>query len=106
MNEYLPPMIILLLIAASRFILPAVRRHIEANVHSKNLDTLLYWASRLVRAAEQKAGLTTNEAKFQYVMNALSRLAGDLGVQMTVQQLEALLEAAVRDMKEPPIVLE
>lgn len=98
METYLT-VITLLLIAATTILLPVVRRYLSTHAHSRQVETLMRWASTLVRAAEQRTLLESNEAKYHYVMDALKRLAKDNGIELADYQLEALLEAAVNDLK-------
>lgn len=71
----------------------------EEQIGGEKFEQLREWAETLIRAAEQKAGLETNEQKYDYVFNLLRERAVELGVPLSLNQLDALLEGVLSWIK-------
>lgn len=74
---------------------------IKENINNEKLAKYKYWASMAVKAAEMiwtESG--KGQDKKEYVVNYLNKLFNSKKTVLTKEQIEVLIEAAVKEMKE------
>lgn len=95
--ELLKAVVIVVVIAITRYLIPYLKMKVEA---SKYADVVL-WVEKAVKAAEQ----TIKEPgkgyeKKEKVIDFILRYSIDNNISITYEQIDALIEAAVKTMKD------
>lgn len=72
---------------------------IKQEVGASQYSDLMEWAQIFIRAAEQKLGFEGDQVKKDFVSDALSSLAEDLGLQISDEQIDALIEGIYNQLK-------
>lgn len=86
-------MVVALIVA--RYVIPWIKGIIEAN----NLDVVATWVTNAVLYAQQVYSEDTGEARKEIVVEFLKGLLEDKKISITDEQLNTLIEAAVKEMK-------
>ena len=71
-----------------------------AKTAKEDYETQQEIARTVVKAAEQIFGALKGREKFDYAFKELRRQANNVGIDFDDEQVEALLESAVKDLKE------
>ena len=74
-----------------------LRRFLVAKIGAEQFYQAQQWAWSAVKSAEQT--IQDNPAKFQYAVNLVARAAKRRGISLPYDEIQALVEAAVKDMK-------
>jgi len=72
----------------------------DNEIGEANMDVILKFAEVFVRAAEQMFGLADEEAKKDFVVDQLEKIVDQLGLPISDEQLEALVEATFNRIKD------
>lgn len=81
----------------TRYVAPMIK----ANIDSKKLENIMYYASILVAGAEQKIRESgAGERKLAEVTELLSAKAKQIGLSLTADEIRLIIEDAVKTMKE------
>ena len=78
----------------TRYLIPWIKAHTD----STKLYALMRWAKEAVYAAEQIYGGKTGKTKKQYAAQFLYKIAKAKGINITEDELNLLIEAAVGSM--------
>lgn len=78
-----------------RYVIPWVKSIIEAS----NLDIIATWVMNAVLKAQQVFTTYTGAEKKAVVVSFLTDLLNEKGISITDDQLDTLIEAAVKEMK-------
>lgn len=92
-----------LLVLLTVLILPAIRTWLQQRIGVEKAALLTRFIADLVQAAEQlhgSAGESVNQLKKTYVFEGVKRFAAQHGITITDDQINALIEAAVFQLKE------
>ena len=92
--ELLQAVVMLAVVLATRYLVP----YIIERIGSERLATAAKLAEQAVLYAEQLHGAGTGYEKKQMVVRLLKRLLEDRGIQVSTEELDMLIEAAVRAM--------
>lgn len=76
-----------------------LKKQAEAKLGAENWEQLWSAARTFIMAAEQVAGLDTNEKKKQFVVQKLTDFADDYGMVVNGDMLDALIEGVLRNVK-------
>ena len=89
--------IIVMIIAAVTgcYVIPWIRQ----TAADRKLDTAYYWVQQAVLCAQQLLSGQPGEDKKEYVLNVLNGILAQHGITMNGEQLDILIEAAVRELK-------
>lgn len=101
MNENLFEVILTLIPVLGAIITYFIVPYIKANIDSVKLSQYKEWATLAVKTAEmlwKESG--HGEDKKEYVTDFLNKTFNVNGMAITKQQIEILIEAAVKEMKE------
>lgn len=80
-----------------RYLIPWIKTKIEMN----KLEESLKWIEAFVKAAQQTIkGEKVNEEKFEKVLQWTKEKLDEIGVEMTEEQIRALIESSVYEMKD------
>ena len=71
---------------------------IKANVSAKDLETITFWVRFAVRCADQLFTPEQWEQKKQYVMAYIIDKVAELGLKLTDEDINTLIEAAVNSL--------
>ena len=95
--ELLKATVIVVTIIISRYLVPYLKMKIEA---SKYVD-IVNWVEKAVRAVEQTTKETgKGEEKKEKVINFIMDYAANNNIDISYDQVDALIEAAVKSMKD------
>lgn len=78
----------------ARYLIP----FLKDKIGETNLEAAKSWAETFVRFAQQTMQRASGEEKKAYVTDALEKLFADKNITITREQLDALIEAAVKTM--------
>lgn len=92
--ELLKLIVMVLSVLITSYVIP----WIKANTDSKKLQTVLDWVEQGVHAAEQIYGADTGEQKKRYVTEFIQKIIAAKRINITDQEIEMLIEAAVQVM--------
>jgi hypothetical protein len=95
------PVVIAILSYYLKGYLQELKKRVEGEVGKERLDQVLELTELLIRAAEQLTGLETDEAKKDYVTKELTELVADLGLPLTPEQIDAIIEGVYQGLKNP-----
>ena len=71
---------------------------IKTNVSAKDLETITFWVRFAVRCADQLFTPEQWEQKKQYVMNYIIDKVAELGLKLTEEDINTLIEASVNSI--------
>ena len=91
------PILLFVAVVSIRPLWKQLVKQAEAEYGKKNVDLMFQYAQMLVSAAEQK--FDGNLDKKEYVVNQLKLFADELGVEVTYEQIDTLVEASVYQVK-------
>lgn len=95
--ELLKVTIIIVIIAITRYLIPYLKMKIEASKYADIVD----WVEKAVKAAEQTITESgKGSEKKQKVIDFILEYAVKNNVDITYEQIDALIEAAVKTMKD------
>ena len=80
------------------YLVPAIKQWITVHAENEKLYALMRWAKEAVYAAEQIYGGKTGKTKKQYAAQFLYKIAKAKGIDITEDELNLLIEAAVGSM--------
>lgn len=87
----------------TRYVIP----YLKAKTDAQKIDRALAYIREGVRAAEQIYDQKDSKIKKKYVLTYGRKIAGRIGLDLSEEDLEMLIEAAVKTMNdETPILLE
>ena len=86
-------MIIGLLIA--RYAVPWLKQRAE----NEKMEQIIVWVEQAVLMAQQVHWAKTGEERKQIVLEILKKIIEEKGIEITDEQLDTLIEAAVKSMK-------
>lgn len=90
-------------LAITRYVIP----YLKAKTDAQKIDRALAYIREGVRAAEQIYDQKDSKIKKKYVLTYGRKIAGRIGLNLSEEDLEMLIEAAVKTMNdEAPILLE
>ena len=72
---------------------------LKSKIGADELDRVSFWAKQFVLKAQQVMWAKTGEERKGYVMEALTEIAKEAKIKITAEQLDAIVEAAVKTMK-------
>lgn len=78
----------------SAFVIP----WIKTNISAKDLETITFWVRFAVRCADQLFTPEQWEEKKKYVMSYIITKCGELGLKLTEEDINTLIEAAVNQL--------
>lgn len=87
--------VMVLALVVSRYLIPWLKERISIG----NLETAINWASRMVLYAQQVLTDSTGEEKKEIVIGSLRNLFKNKGINISEDELNVLIEAAVKEMK-------
>lgn len=93
--EVIKLVVMLVALVAARYVIPYIKERIGAD----QMDTIAQWARYAVLKAQQVLWAETGEAKKEYVTEFLKELLKDKKITITEEQLDILIESAVKEMK-------
>ena len=100
MNENLLSIILLLVPVFGAIITKYIIPLIKAKVGNENLATIVKWITYAVKCAEMIfEGEKQGQNKKEYVVNFITDMFNKKKVVITKEQLEVLIEAAVKELK-------
>lgn len=104
-NEQLMNLVMGVLTLIMSAVLLKARQWIETQVGKNNTDLLVQFIEQLVAAAQQQYGtptpdMPTSALKKDYVLQLAAAYAQRLGLKLDVEQISALIEAAVFHLKQ------
>ena len=73
--------------------------YLKSGIGADELDRVAFWAKQFVLKAQQVMWAKTGEERKEYVMEALTEIAKEAKIKITAEQLDAIVEAAVKAMK-------
>lgn len=73
--------------------------YLKSKIGMDKLDKLAFWSNQFVLTAQQVMWAKTGEERKEYVMEALTEVAKEAKIKITAEQLDAIVEAAVKAMK-------
>lgn len=102
-TELITLLIRLIILVITAFVVPALKKWLEARTENEKLQQIKTWALQAVKAAEQmhnkaKKDDPTGEIRREYARKAILRICSRLGVTLTDRDVEALIEAAVQEV--------
>ena len=71
---------------------------IKNNISAKDMETIVFWVRFAVRCADQLFTPEEWEKKKQYVLGYIIDMAAKLGLKLTGQDINVLIEAAVNEI--------
>ena len=71
---------------------------IKNNISAKDMETIVFWVRFAVRCADQLFTPEEWEKKKQYVMAYVIDMAAKLGIKLTEEDINVLIEAAVNEI--------
>lgn len=80
------------------YLVPAIKQWITVHAENEKLYALMRWAKEAVYAAEQIHGAGTGQERKQYAAHFLWEIAQKNNINITEDQINLLLEAAVGEM--------
>ena len=89
--NFLSALITLMIAVITRYLIPWMIAHTD----SEKTYCLMRWAKEAVYAAEQVFGSGTGEQKKQYVIKMIKKIAANNGIDITEEEIDLLIEAAV-----------
>jgi hypothetical protein len=78
----------------SAFVIP----WIKTNVSAKDLETIIFWVRFAVRCADQLFTPDQWAEKKKYVMAYIIEKAGEIGINLTEEDIDVLIEACVNQI--------
>ena len=72
---------------------------VEGEIGEQRLAQILTFADIFIRSAAQTAGLDTDHSRKAYVLDLLSKVTDDLGIEVDADQLSALIEGVYNRIK-------
>lgn len=81
-------------VCITRYLIPWIR----ANMSAKDLEKLTYWVRFAVRCADQLFTPEEWQQKKEYVLNYIISMAAKIGLDLTEQDINVLIEAAVNEI--------
>lgn len=75
----------------SAYVIPWIKNNISA----KDMETIVFWVRFAVRCADQLFTPEQWEQKKQYVLDYIIDKANELGIKLTEQDINVLIESAV-----------
>lgn len=71
---------------------------IKNNISAKDMETIVFWVRFAVRCADQLFTPEEWEKKKQYVLAYVIDMAAKLGIKLTEEDINVLIEAAVNEI--------
>ena len=71
---------------------------IKNNISAKDMETIVFWVRFAVRCADQLFTPEEWEKKKQYVLGYVIDMAAKLGIKLTEEDINVLIEAAVNEI--------
>ena len=81
-------------VCITRYLIPWIR----ANMSAKDLEKLTYWVRFAVRCADQLFTPEEWQQKKEYVLSYIISMAAKIGLDLTEQDINVLIEAAVNEI--------
>ena len=72
---------------------------LKSKIGMDKLDKLAFWSNQFVLTAQQVMWAKTGEERKAYVKEAMKEIAKEAKIKITDEQMDALIEAAVKAMK-------
>lgn len=94
--------IMVLALVVSRYLIPWIRERMDAST----LEVAINWVGQAVLFAQQTMSANTGEEKKAAVASFLEALFAQKGIDITEDELNVLIEAAVKEMKMETIIPE
>ena len=99
MNELVLEIVKLVVMLVVTGVCAYVVPYLKSGIGADELDRVAFWAKQFVLKAQQVMGAKTGEERKEYVMEALTEIAKEAKIKITAEQLDAIVEAAVKAMK-------
>jgi len=93
--EILKIVVMVVALVVARYVIPWLKGVIDAN----NLDIVIEWVTNAVLKAQQVFQTSSGEEKKKIVVEFLKELLAAKNISITDEQLDTLIEAAVKEMK-------
>jgi len=93
--EILKIVVMVVALVVARYVIPWLKGVIDAN----NLDIVIEWVTNAVLKAQQVFQTSSGEEKKKIVVEFLKELLTAKNISITDEQLDTLIEAAVKEMK-------
>lgn len=100
LNDVINIVIALIVALAAIVIIPSVRRFLESRHEQTQLEKIYTWAEKAVSWAQQVYWSDTGKMRHSVVMDVLKTVRDDNHINITDEQLEVLLEAAVHNLND------
>jgi prepilin signal peptidase PulO-like enzyme (type II secretory pathway) len=85
---------------AGYFLIPVLKRWLDAKVGTEKSTLLLTWAATFVKAVEQTQGPGMGGTKYALVLDALRGLSNSQNIKVDEKTLEAAIESAVLELQQ------
>lgn len=85
-----------ILVILAKVVIPKIKN----SVSSDTLDTVTCWVNEAVNAAEQMMKSSTGAEKKEYVINFVDQVFQENNINISAEQLDVLVEAAVKKMND------
>lgn len=83
-----------------RTYLMSLGEKVSGEIGQAKYDMIVQWAEIMIRAAEQATGLEGDEAKKAYVFEELNTIVDQVGIPISDDQLDALIEGVYNAIKD------
>ena len=99
MNELVLEIVKLVVMLVVTGVCAYVVPYLKSGIGADELDRVAFWAKQFVLKAQQVMWAKTGGERKGYVMEALTEIAKEAKIKITAEQLDAIVEAAVKAMK-------
>lgn len=93
--EIVKVVVMIVALVLARYVIPWVKTQLDAS----QIKLIMEWVNVAVLCVQQTFKDYTNEEKKQAVVKYINKLLADKGIELTAEQIDILIEAAVKQMK-------